>query len=314
MQRILNIFNRLFVLWVILAGIIAFFYPGIFIAQKDYMELFFAVTMFGIGMVLNPQDFINIFKKFKVVLIGVVAQFSIMPISAYLVSRAFSFSDDFSLGLILTGSAPGAMASNVLSYLAGADVAYSVSLTTASTFLAPVLTPLLTLFLANTILDIPFWALMKSVSIMVLLPLMIGIFLRHLFGQRVTPFLKIFPAISTLFIAFICGLVIALNQSYILNITLWIFIAALILNFSGLYLGYMTGKIFGFDRLKKRALSIEIGMQNAGLGSVLALKHFNEKTALPAIIFVFICIITAAILVPIWSQSRAESGIKSSYK
>ena len=157
MGHFIDFFNRLFVLWVILAGFLAFLYPELFIELKSYMELFFAFTMFGIGIVLNPHDFISIYKNFKVVLIGITAQFSIMPISAFLVSKTFSFSDDFSLGLILTGSAPGAMASNVLSFLAGADVAYSVSLTTASTFLAPVLTPLLTLFLANTILDIPFW-------------------------------------------------------------------------------------------------------------------------------------------------------------
>ena len=304
MGRVIDIFNRLFVLWVILAGLIAFLYPGVFIASKGYMELFFAITMFGIGIVLNPHDFITIFKNSKVVLIGVAAQFSIMPLSAWLVSKVFSFSDEFSLGLILTGSAPGAMASNVLSFLAGADVAYSVSLTTVSTFLAPILTPLLTLFLANTILDIPFWELMKSVSVMVLLPLLLGIYLRKISGPKIEPYTKIFPVISSLFIAFICGLVIALNRDYILDITIWIFVAALVLNLGGLSLGYLTGKISGFDKLKKRALSIEIGMQNAGLGSVLALKHFNEKTALPAIVFVFICIFTASILVPIWSKTR----------
>jgi BASS family bile acid:Na+ symporter len=303
-ERIITIFNHLFVLWVILAGVLAFIFPQIFIDLRSYMELFFACTMFGIGIVLNPQDFINIFKNFRVVIIGVSAQFSIMPLSAWVVSQVFSFSDEFSLGLILTGSAPGAMASNVLSFLAGADVAYSVSLTTASTFLAPVLTPLLTLFLANTILDIPFWELVQSVSIMVLLPLIFGIVLRKMLGSKIEPYTKMFPVLSSLFIAFICGLVIALNRDYILNITIWIFLAALILNLGGLSLGYLTGRISNFDILKKRALSIEIGMQNAGLGSVLALKHFNEKTALPAIVFVFICIFTASILVPIWSKTR----------
>ena len=303
-EKVINIFNRLFVLWVMLAGLVAFIHPPVFIFLRSYMELFFAMTMFGIGIVLNPHDFVNIFKNFKVVLIGVAAQFSIMPLSAWIISQLFAFSDEFSLGLILTGSAPGAMASNVLSYLAGADIAYSVSLTTASTFLAPILTPLLTLFLANTILNIPFWDLVQSVSLMVLLPLLLGIVCRKLLGERIEPYTKIFPVLSSLFIAFICGLVIALNRNYLLDITLWIFIAVLILNLGGLSLGYLTGRLFSFDKLKKRALSIEIGMQNAGLGSVLALKHFNEKTALPAIIFVFICIFTAAILVPIWSKTR----------
>jgi BASS family bile acid:Na+ symporter len=235
-ERIITIFNHLFVLWVILAGVLAFIFPQIFIDLRSYMELFFACTMFGIGIVLNPQDFINIFKNFRVVIIGVSAQFSIMPLSAWVVSQVFSFSDEFSLGLILTGSAPGAMASNVLSFLAGADVAYSVSLTTASTFLAPVLTPLLTLFLANTILDIPFWELVQSVSIMVLLPLIFGIVLRKMLGSKIEPYTKMFPVLSSLFIAFICGLVIALNRDYILNITIWIFLAALILNLGGLSL------------------------------------------------------------------------------
>lgn len=302
MDRVLSIFNRLFVLWIILAGIAAFYFPGFFIPLKKHMELFFALTMFGIGMVLRPADFVNILKNIKVVIIGVVAQFSIMPLSAFFVSKLFSFSKDFSLGLILTGSAPGAMASNVLCYLAGADVAYSVSLTTASTLLAPVLTPLLTLLLAKTILEIPFWDMFFSVSKMVVIPLFLGIMIKNIFDARVERISRIFPAISTTFIAFICALVIALNKQYLLKINAWIFMAAIVLNISGLFLGYMVGKVFGFNTLRKRALSIEIGMQNAGLGSVLALKHFNEKVAIPAVIFVFICIFSASLLVPIWSS------------
>ncbi|MEW5949692.1 MAG: bile acid:sodium symporter family protein [Thermodesulfobacteriota bacterium] len=304
MNRILNIFNRLFVLWIILAGIAAFYFPAIFIPLKKHMELFFAITMFGIGMVLKPVDFVNIFKNIKVVAIGTAAQFTIMPLSAFFVARFFSLSKEFSLGLILTGSAPGAMASNVLSYLAGADVAYSVSLTTVSTLLAPVLTPFLTLLLAHTILEIPFWDMLVSVFNMVIIPLFLGITVKSIFSDNVEHLSKVFPAISTTFIAFICALVIALNKEYLMKVNTWIFMAAILLNLLGLFLGYMTGKTFGFDILKKRALSIEVGMQNAGLGSVLALKHFNEKVALPAVVFVFICIFSASFLVQIWSSTK----------
>jgi len=234
---------------------------------------------------------------------GVVAQFTIMPLSAFAVAWLFSFSREFSLGLILTGSAPGAMASNVLSYLAGADVAYSDSLTTVSTFLAPLLTPLLTLTLAHTLLEIPFWAMFWSVCRMVLAPLVVGLLLKALLKDRADPITRGFPAVSTTFITFVCALVIALNRSYLPNIGPWIFAAAVILNLAGLSLGYGVGKLCGFNTLRRRALSIEIGMQNAGLGSVLALKHFSETVALPAVIFVFICIFTASILVPIWSKS-----------
>jgi BASS family bile acid:Na+ symporter len=310
--RFVRLFNRLFVLWVVMGGLLAYNFPRFILPFKPYMELIFAVTMFGVGMVLQPRDFIAIWKNLKIVVLGVLSQFSIMPVSAYVISKLFAFSDEFSLGLILAGSAPGAMASNVLCYLAGADVAYSVSLTTASTLLAPVLTPLLTLTLAHTLLEIPFFDLFVSVLWMVVGPLFLGLAVRRFAAERIDPFVRIFPAISTLFIAFICALVIALNRSYLSKMNTWIFLAVILLNVIGLLAGYLVGHLARFDLLKKRALSIEIGMQNAGLGSVLAVKHFNERVALPAVIFVFICIFSAALLVQIWSRNsdrtRPESG------
>ncbi len=304
LNRILTVFNKLFALWVILGGTAAYFFPAIFVPMKKFLDLFFALTMFGVGMVLDPKAFVDIIKNIRVVLIGVVSQYTIMPVLALLISLLFAFADDFKLGLILAGSAPGAMASNVLSYLAGADVAYSVSLTTASTLLSPVMTPLLTLLLAHTMLSVPFWSMFFNVLSIVVLPLLLGIGVKSLFHEKINPFIKVFPAISTTFIVFICALVIALNKTYLANITILIFFAAILLNVMGLMLGYMTGNLFGFELMRKRALSIEIGMQNAGLGSVLALKHFNERAALPAVIFVFVCIFTASMLVPIWSGKQ----------
>jgi BASS family bile acid:Na+ symporter len=303
LKRILILYNKLFVLWVILGGLIAYFCPNIVLILKDYMEYFFALTMFGIGMVLSVGDFINIFKNIKVVLIGVAAQFSIMPGLAIIIAYIFSFSDEFTLGLVLTGSAPGAMASNVLSYLAGADVAYSVSLTAASTLLSPILTPALTLLLAHQLFKIPAFDMFISVMWMVVIPLIIGIVINHYFKKRIQSISQVFPAISTTFIVFICSVVIAGNHDYLPSLNLNIFIAAVLLNVLGLVLGYFVGKISNFDLLKRRALSIEIGMQNAGLGSVLALKHFNEQVALPAVIFVFICIFSASLLVPYWTRT-----------
>ena len=304
-KQIIVLYNKLFVIWVILGALAGYFYPGEILIFKGYLEFFFALTMFGIGMVLDIKDFVNIFKNIKVVLIGVVAQFSIMPLLAFVIASLFAFSDTFSLGLILTGSAPGAMASNVLSFLAGADVAYSVSLTTSSTLLAPILTPLLTLLLANQLFDIPAFDMFVSVSWMVLLPLFLGIVINHYFKEKIKQISDLFPAISTTFIVFICAVVIAGNRAFLPSLTLAIFLAAILLNVLGLSLGYLVAKTARFDLLKRRALSIEIGMQNAGLGSVLALKHFNEQVALPAIIFVFICIFSASILVPYWSRSQS---------
>jgi bile acid:Na+ symporter, BASS family len=304
LKRILVTYNKLFVLWVIIGGLIAYFFPDIVLIFKNYMEYFFALTMFGIGMVLSVDDFINIFKNIKVVLIGVIAQFTVMPILAFIIAYLFSFSDEFSLGLILTGSAPGAMASNVLSYLAGADVAYSVSLTTSSTLLSPILTPLLTLLLANQLFEIPALDMFISVLWMVILPLFTGIIVNHFFKNKMKSFSQVFPAVSTTFIVFICAVVIAGNHDYLPSLNLNIFIAAVLLNVLGLSLGYLIAKLSDFDLLKRRALAIEVGMQNAGLGSVLALKHFNEQVALPAVIFVFICIFSASLLVPYWTRNQ----------
>ena len=276
LKRILVLYNKLFVIWVIIGGLVAYFFPDFVLLLKDYMEYFFALTMFGIGMVLSLEDFLNIFKNIKVVLIGVAAQFTIMPGLAVLIAYLFSFSDEFTLGLVLTGSAPGAMASNVLSYLAGADVAYSVSLTTASTLLSPILTPALTLLLAHQLFEIPAFDMFISVLWMVVVPLMLGIVFNHYFKEKIKSISQIFPAISTTFIVFICAVVIAGNHDYLPSLNLNIFIAAVVLNILGLVLGYSVGKVSNFDLLKRRALSIEIGMQNAGLGSVLALKTLEK--------------------------------------
>lgn len=271
MNRVLDIFNRLFVVWVALAGLAAFFYPAVFTPLQHKMNLFFGLVMFSVGLVLDPHKFVNVFQDIRSVLIGLVSQFTIMPFLAFIVAYLFEFSDDFTLGLILTGSAPGAMSSNILCYLAGADVAYSVSLTAASTLLAPVMTPLLTLLLAQTVLEIPFLSMMLSVCFMVLIPLLLGIAVMRFFPKRVRPLARAAPAVSTLFIVLICAVVIALNKDYILQINKWIFLAVITLNILGMVLGYLVGNLSRFGLLKKRALTIEIGMQNAGLGSVLAL-------------------------------------------
>lgn len=302
LRSLLKYYNRLFVVWVTLGSFLAFFYPMSFVNLKGYMDLFFALTMFGIGAVLQKNDFKNILKHIWVVIVGVVCQFTIMPFGSYMISKLMNLHQYFSVGLILTGSAPGAMASNVFSYLANADVAYSVSLTTTSTLLSPILTPFLTYLLAHQLLDIPFFDMFLSVIKMVVLPLLAGFFIRNRYEKNIQKLLPLFPALSITFIVFICALVIALNKTYIIQMNRIIFFAVLTLNIIGLICGYLVATLFRFDILKKKALSIEIGMQNAGLGSVLALKHFNEKVAIPAVIFVFVCIFTASILTQIWQR------------
>jgi BASS family bile acid:Na+ symporter len=307
-NKILSFYTKYFAVWVVLFGVAAYVWPGPFAALKDYMDWFFALTMFGIGAVLQIDDFKRIIQKPVLVLIGTVTQFAVMPFGAFALAKLFNLPAEIAVGLILTGSAPGAMASNVMSYIAKADTAYSVSLTTVSTLLCPILTPGLTFLLAKSRLEVPFLDMVISVINMVVVPLFIGFGVRHYFKSKVEKILPVFPAISVTFIIFICSLVIALNKSYLAQVTAVILAAGVVLNVYGMLAGYGVGLVFRMETPRRRTLAIEIGMQNAGLGTVLALKHFNERTAMPAAIFVFICIITASLMAAIWQRTSPENA------
>ena len=324
LKKVLTFYTKYFAVWVIVFGVVAYFWPEVFLTLEEKMSWFFAttierilpralrlekgmnwffaLTMFGIGAVLQIEDFKRIAKRPTVVLIGSAAQFSIMPLGSFALAKLFGLPPEITVGLILTGSAPGAMASNVMCYIAKADTAYSVSLTTVSTLLCPLLTPGLTFLLAGLRLEIPFWEMVLSVVKMVIVPLFVGFGVRQYFKEKIEKILPIFPAISVTFIIFICSMVIALNKNRLGQVTGFVLLTAVILNLYGMLCGYSIGSAFRMELRRRRTLSIEIGMQNAGLGTVLALEHFGEQAAIPAAIFVFICIITASVMAEIWQK------------
>lgn len=328
LKKVLGFYTKYFAVWVIIFGVVAYLRPVAFIKLEGWMtwffaatierflpnalrlgkgmDWFFALTMFGIGVVLQVDDFKRIAQRPVIVLIGSVAQFTVMPLGAFLLAKLFHLPTEIAVGLILTGSAPGAMASNVMSYIAKADTAYSVSLTTVSTLLCPILTPGLTFLLARSRLEIPFINMMLSVVKMVVLPLFVGFGVRHFLKEKIEKILPVFPAISVTFIIFICSLVIALNKENLAAVTGIILSAAIILNVYGMLAGYGVASVFRMNTPRRRTLAIEIGMQNAGLGTVLALKHFGKQAAMPAAIFVFICIITASATAALWQKMPSE--------
>jgi len=306
LNKVLSFYTRFMALWVVIFGVVAYFFPAPFITLKPYNLYFFALTMYGIGAVLSVEDFKRIAQRPSIVLIGSIAQFTIMPFGAFLVSRFLNLSSELTLGLVLTGSAPGAMASNVMSYVAKADTAYSVSLTTVSTLLCPVLTPGLTLLLAGATLDVPFLSMFLTLMLTVVVPIFIGFSVRHFLKSKIEKVLPIFPAISVTFIIFICSLVIASNRDRILQTTTILLSAVILLNLYGMAAGYGVGSAFKMQTKRRRTLAIEIGMQNAGLGTALAMEHFSPETAMPAAFFVFVCIITAAIMSAIWQRNPHE--------
>jgi BASS family bile acid:Na+ symporter len=303
LTKVLGFYTKYFGVWVVLFGVVAYCWPGPFVALKPYMDWFFALTMFGIGAVLQIEDFKRIIQNPALVLIGIAAEYTATPLGAYVLAKVFNLPPEIAVGLILTGSAPAAMSSNVISYIARADTAYSVSLTTASTLLCPILTPSLTFLLARSRLDVPFFDMVLSVVNMVVVPLFLGFGVRHFLREKIEKILPVFPAISVTFIIFICSLVIALNKTYLAQTTAIVLAAGIILNVYGMLAGYGVGMVFRMNVARRRTLAIEIGMQNAGLGTVLALKHFGEKAAMPAAIFVFICIITASLMAALWRRT-----------
>jgi BASS family bile acid:Na+ symporter len=307
MKKALEFYTRTFAMWVVLFGILAYIWPQPVVKLKSYNMYFFALTMFGIGVALKPEDFKRILERPVIVLIGSCAQFTIMPLGAFILAKVFDLPPEIAVGLILTGSAPGAMASNVMSYVAKADAAYSVSLTTVSTLLCPLLTPGLTKLLAGSILPIHFWPMFLNVIWMVILPLFAGFAVRYFLQRPVEKILPVFPALSVTFIIFICSLVIALNRDHLAQVTGIILVSAVILNIYGMTTGYGVGKIFNMAVKRRRTLAIEIGMQNAGLGTALALEHIGEQAAIPAAIFVFVCIITASGLSAVWQHTAPPS-------
>lgn len=311
LNKILKFYTKLFAIWVVIFALIAYFYPGPFDISNSAMLSFFALTMFGIGAVLDPQDFKNVAKNPVIVLIGCTSQFILMPLGAFILAKAFRLSPPLAVGLILTASAPGAMASNVICYIAKADTAYSVSLTSVSTLLCPLLTPLLTLLLARSYLPIAFLPMFRMLMLTVLIPLLCGFAVKNVFKKQTQKLQNVFPAVSVTFIILICSAVIAKNRENILEATMLVLAAVVILNIYGLIAGYSVASAFKMNPARRRTLAIEIGMQNAGLGTVLATAHFKDQpaVAIPAAVFVFVCIITAAIMVEFFNREKKQKTV-----
>ncbi|HCS13344.1 MAG: bile acid:sodium symporter [Zetaproteobacteria bacterium CG06_land_8_20_14_3_00_59_53] len=292
-----------------LAGAIAaYLHPPLFLFLKDYFLWLFAATMFALGVVLQPEEARDAMKHPARIGLGVLTQFSVMPLLGFAAaSLAVSqgVSPMLALGFIIVGCAPGAMASNVITYLAGGAVAFSIAMTMLATVLSPLLTPLLVEILGKAYMDIPFWPMMQTILLTVALPLGLGIVLRRHLGDFKASAEQMAPGIAALAIILICSYAVAANQGRIADTPMLVVGLVILLNALGYLLGWLAGHLFRFDLSHRITLSIEIGMQNAGLGVALALKHFQPETALPGALFAVWCIITAAGMTRLLNSRRA---------
>ena len=260
---------------VLAAALLALTFPSVLQQiPTTAINYLLGVVMFGMGLTLNLKDFKIVFCRPKDVIVGCLAQFTIMPLLAWGLAKAFQFDEALALGVVLVGCCPGGTASNVITYLAKGDLALSVGMTGVSTLLAPLLTPLLTWALAGKSVDVDVAGMLLSILWVVILPIVVGLTVKGLwpkFTEKATAFL---PAVSSLAIAFIVAIVIAANVNKLLTGGIVIVIVVILHNLCGLGLGYLIGRLLGLAEPKKRAISIEVGMQNSGLASSLATLHF----------------------------------------
>ncbi len=278
----------------LLGAVLAFLYPPLFLIFKTSFLWFFAATMFALGIVLEPAELRATVREPGRIGLGVLTQFTAMPLLGFAAALLLPLPDSIALGFIIVACAPGAMASNVIVYLAGGAVAYSVALTTVATFLSPVLTPALVKLLGGVFFEIEFWPMMRTILLTVLLPLLAGMLLRRRLGSGLAFARELAPAVAAVAIVIICSYAVAANQARIANLGPLVMVAVIAVNALGYAAGWWLARLYGFDFRHRLALAIEIGMQNAGLGVALALKHFPPETALPGALFAFWCILTAA--------------------
>jgi len=316
MMRILTKLSEWFPLWIVLGCGWAWCQPAAWTWFEPWISRGLGVIMLGMGLTLRVADFRAVLRQPKWIAIGVALQFLIMPFAAVLCSKVFSLPKELALGLILVGCCPGGTASNVICYLARANVALSVLLTMCSTFIAVALTPLLTQWLAGQLMPIDAWALFRSMIEVVLIPLLLGIAINSLmdrsrFREQAQRWVGVLgPLVSVILIVLVVGSIVAGRKEEIETAGPLLFVAVFCLHALGFGLGYLFSYWLGGTKDGCRTVSVEVGMQNSGLGASLAKKHFADLVMAPvpaAISAVFHSLIGSVLA---WWWSRGESSSK----
>jgi len=283
--RLSQFVGKTFAVWVLLFAALAYFAPAQFRWIAAWIVPLLGIIMFGMGLTLSKDDFREVFRRPADVLIGVLGQFVIMPGLAWLLCRALALPPEIAVGVILVGCCPGGTASNVMTFLARGDVALSVAITSVTTLLAPLVTPALIWLLASQWLEVSAAAMFWSIVQVVVLPIALGVFAQSLLREKVKLAVGVLPLVSVVAIVAIVAAVVAANQPRIATSGLLIFAVVVLHNGLGLLLGYLLGKFTGRSIAKRKTLSIEVGMQNSGLGAALAAAHFSPLAAVPSAIF-----------------------------
>lgn len=295
---------HLFPVWAICLSLVAYFLPSPFIEMKASIIPLLAMIMFSMGLTLNMSDFKRVLSMPKLIISGLVLQYTVMPLAALATARLLQLDPSLTIGLILVGSCPGGTASNVITYLARGNVALSISLTSLSTIMAVVLTPAITLLIADKSIDVPAAKMLISILYIVIFPVASGLVLRHFFTHSIKLIEVYLPFIAVSAIVLIIAIITALNVEQFSHLGVTILLAVVIHNAIGLLAGYSGARLLGYGVKECRTLAIEVGMQNSGLAVALAIKHFSAAAALPGAIFSIWHNLTGSVLAYLWTRKN----------
>lgn len=272
---------------ILICAAFAFWQPQTISWATGYTTIFLGVAMFGMGLTIRAEDFKVVFSRPKEVLVGCIAQYTVMPLAAWVLCKLLNLSPDLAIGVILVGCCPGGTASNVITYIAGGDVPLSVGMTIISTLLAPLVTPLLVYLLGGAWVEVSLLAMVLSVVKVILVPVLLGILIHSLFGKWIEKIQEVLPLVSVISIVMIISGIVASNKEKLITSGLLVLGVVILHNLLGMVLGLLIAKAVKADYPKATAIAIEVGMQNSGLAVSLATANFaaNPLATLPGAIF-----------------------------
>lgn len=313
LEKISDFFGKYMAFIVLIVAALALFAPGTCLwIQTSWVNYLLMIVMFGMGLTLKLEDFKLVFTRPKDILIGCVAQFTVMPLLAFVLGKIFGLDAALLAGVILVGTCPGGTSSNVITYLSKGDVALSVGMTSVNTLLAPLLTPAITYLLLRTTVTVDPVSMFLSIIKVVIIPIALGFIINKLFGKVTQKLVKVLPTISVIAICLIVAAVVSHNSEKIMTTGLVVFAVVILHNLLGYACGFGIGRLLHMSVPKTKAISIEIGMQNSGLATSLAGTAFPDlaMATVPGAIFSVWHNISGAILANIYNRWTDKSETK----
>ena len=288
MKKISEILGKYMAWIVLLIAVLALLLPKTCMwIQTGWVNYLLMIVMFGMGTTMKLSDFSVVFKRPRDVVIGCLAQFIVMPLLAFSLGKLFCLDNELLVGVVLVGTCPGGTSSNVITYLSKGDTALSVGMTSVNTLLAPLLTPLLTYLYLKTTVNVDIGSMFLSIIQVVIIPITLGLLINKLFGNITRKVSDALPAVSVTGICLIVASVVSHNSEKILSTGIIILAVVVLHNLLGYLCGYLIGVLFKMDLPRKKAIAIEVGMQNSGLATTLAGSAFPDLTmaTVPGAIF-----------------------------